>query len=116
MARKRPSPSKNARPSRARTRKELPTRTPERLTRRLLEELMFGSGSNPDVDTLKLISAARKDDKFTLHLTNPPDSFVKPAVGKAVKKFLDADRAAGRKYKVVTRATTNLSVQIPLGG
>jgi len=75
-----------------------------------------GKFDNPDVDTLKLISAARKDDKFTLHLTNPPDAFVKPAVGKAVKKFLDADRAAGRKYKVVTRAAKNLSVQIPLDG
>ena len=73
-----------------------------------------GKFDNPDVDTLKLISAARKDDKFTLHLTNPTEAFVKPAIGKAVKKFLDADRAAGRKYKVVTRAATDLSIRIPL--
>ena len=73
-----------------------------------------GKFDNPDVDTLKLISAARKDDKFTLHLTNPTEAFVKPAIGKAVKKFLDADRAAGRKYKVVTRTATDLSIQIPL--
>jgi hypothetical protein len=73
-----------------------------------------GKFDNPDVATLKLISAARKDDKFTLHLTNPPEAFVKPAVGKAVKKFLDADRAAGRKYTVATRATEDLSVQVAL--
>jgi ribonuclease BN (tRNA processing enzyme) len=73
-----------------------------------------GKFDNPDVGTLKLISAARKDDKFTLHLTNPLDKFVKPAIGKAVKKFLDADRAAGRKYKVNVRAVEDLSIQVPL--
>jgi len=73
-----------------------------------------GKFDNPDVDTLELISAARKDDKFTLHLTNPLDKFTKPAIGKAVKKFLDADHAAGRKYKVNIRAADALSVQIPL--
>lgn len=73
-----------------------------------------GKFDNPDVGTLRLISAARKDDKFTLHLTNPLDRFVKPAIGKAVKKFLDADRAAGRKYKVNVRAVDDLSIQVQL--
>jgi ribonuclease BN (tRNA processing enzyme) len=73
-----------------------------------------GKFDNPDVDTLELISAVRTDDKFTLHLTNPLDKFTKPAIGKAVKKFLDADRAAGRKYKVNVRAADDLSIQIPL--
>jgi beta-lactamase superfamily II metal-dependent hydrolase len=73
-----------------------------------------GKFDNPDVDTLKLISAARKDDKYTIHLTNPPDKFVKPAIGKAVKKFFDTEKAAGRKYKVNIRAATDLSVPVPL--
>lgn len=73
-----------------------------------------GQFDNPDVDTLKLISAARPDDKFTLHLTNPPDAFAKPAVGKAIKKFFDSERTAGRRYKVTTRAAGDLSIQIPL--
>jgi hypothetical protein len=73
-----------------------------------------GKFDNPDVATLKLISAARKDDKFTIHLTNPLDKFVKPAIGKAVKKFFDTEKAAGRKYKVNIRAAADLSVQVPL--
>jgi hypothetical protein len=73
-----------------------------------------GKFDNPDVATLELISAARTDDKFTLHLTNPLDKFTKPAIGKAVKKSLDADRAAGRKYTVNIRAAEDLSIQIPL--
>lgn len=73
-----------------------------------------GKFDNPDVDTLKLISAVRTDDKFTVHLTNPLDKFVKPAIGKAVKKFFDTDRDAGRKYKVNIRAADALSVQVPL--
>jgi hypothetical protein len=59
-------------------------------------------------------SAARKDGKFTLHPTNPLDKFTKPAIGKGVKKFLDADRTAGRKYKVNKRPADDLSIQIPL--
>lgn len=73
-----------------------------------------GKFDNPDVETLELISAARKDDKFTVHLTNPPDEFVKPAIGKAVRKFFEKEKAAGRKYKVNTRAAKQLSIQIPL--
>jgi len=73
-----------------------------------------GKFDNPDVATLKLISAARPDDTFTIHLTNPLDEFVKPAIGKAVKKFFDAEKAAGRKYKLNIRASADLSVQVPL--
>ena len=73
-----------------------------------------GKFDNPDVATLKLISAARKDDQFTIHLTNPLDEFVKPAIGKAVKKFFDGEKAAGRKYKVDIRAAGDLSVQVAL--
>jgi hypothetical protein len=73
-----------------------------------------GKFDNPDVATLQLISAARPDDKFAIHLTNPPDHFVKPAIGKAVQKFFDAERAAGRKYKVNIRGAADLSIKIPL--
>lgn len=73
-----------------------------------------GKFDNPDVDTLRLISDIRKDDRFTIHVTNPLDAFVKPAVGKAVRKFFDKEKAAGRKYKVVTRAANDLSIRVAL--
>jgi len=73
-----------------------------------------GRFDNPDVATLKLISAARPDDAFTIHLTNPLEKFVKPEIGKAVKKFFDDEKAAGRKYKVNIRGAADLSVQVPL--
>jgi hypothetical protein len=73
-----------------------------------------GKFDNPDVATLKLISEARPDDKFTIHLTYPLDAFTVPAIGAAVKAFFDADKAKGRKYKVVTRQANEESVKVDL--
>ncbi len=73
-----------------------------------------GKFDNPDVNTLAMISAARKDDKFTIHLTYPLDDFNEPAIGKNVAKFLKKETAAGRKYKVETRKAGDLSLSIKL--
>jgi len=73
-----------------------------------------GKFSNPDLDTLKLLSQARPDDGFTVHLTYPTDGFNVPAIGKAVGKFFAAEKAAGRKYKVEARKPKDLSFRLDL--
>jgi len=73
-----------------------------------------GKFDNPDVDTLEMIAAARKDDKFTIRLTYPMDDFNEPKIGKKVAKFLKKETAAGRKYKVETRKADELSFSINL--
>jgi hypothetical protein len=73
-----------------------------------------GKFDNPDVPTLKLISDARPDDDFTIHLTYPTDEFELPAVGAAVAGFFAAEKAAGRKYGVETRRPGELSFRIQL--
>lgn len=73
-----------------------------------------GKFDNPDVETLKMISAARPDDKFTIHLTYPTNAFNEPAIGKKVAKLFKKEQTAGRKYKFVTRKKDELSVSIQL--
>jgi hypothetical protein len=73
-----------------------------------------GKFDNPDLETLELISAARPDDKFTIHLTYPTNEFNVPKIGKAIAKFFAKEKAAGRKYKVNTRASGDLSFRIEL--
>lgn len=73
-----------------------------------------GKFDNPDVETLAMISAARPDDKFTIHLTYPLDDFNEPKIGKKVARFLKKETAAGRKYKVSTRKPDELSFSIKL--
>jgi hypothetical protein len=73
-----------------------------------------GKFSNPDLDTLKLLSQARPDDGFTIHLTYQPDAFNVPEIGKAIGKFFAAEKAAGRKYKVEARKTDDLSFRLDL--
>jgi hypothetical protein len=73
-----------------------------------------GKHDNPDVETLEMISAARPDDAFTIHLTYPLDEFAVAKIGQKVKKFFAAERKAGRSYKVVTRPPGQLSVQLKL--
>ena len=63
---------------------------------------------------LGMISAARPDDAFTIHLTYPLDEFAVAKIGQKVKKFFAAEREAGRSYKVVTRLSGQLSVQLKL--
>jgi len=73
-----------------------------------------GKFDNPDIPTLKLISDARPDDDFTIHLTYPTAEFELPAVGAAVAGFFAAEKAAGRKYRVETRKPGELSFRIEL--
>jgi len=74
-----------------------------------------GKFSNPDLPTLKMISDARKgDDDFTIWLTNPTNEFELPDIGKGVQAFFDAEKAAGRKYRVNQRKPKDLSVVIEL--
>lgn len=73
-----------------------------------------GKHDNPDVDTLKMISAARPDDDFTIYLTYPTGEFNVPKIGREVGKFFAAEKKAGRKYKVVTRPSAELSVHVVL--
>ena len=73
-----------------------------------------GKFDNPDIPTLKLISDARPDDDFTIHLTYPTGEFELPAVGAAVAGFFAAEKAAGRKYRVETRKPGDLSFRIEL--
>jgi hypothetical protein len=73
-----------------------------------------GKYKNPDIDTLRMISAARPDDDFTVHLTYAPEDFNVPAIGKAVGKFLAAERQAGRRYRVEMREKNELSVRLAL--
>lgn len=73
-----------------------------------------GKFSNPDLDTLKLLSKARPDDAFTIHLTYPPAAFNVPAIGGTIGKFFAAEKAAGRKYKVEARKAEELSFRLEL--
>ena len=74
-----------------------------------------GKFSNPDLPTLKMISDARKgDDDFTIWLTNPTNEFELPDIGKGVQTFFDAEKAAGRTYRVNQRKPADLSVVIEL--
>lgn len=73
-----------------------------------------GRDDNPDIGTLKMISKARPDDKFTIHLTYPADEYKVPKIGKAVDAFFAREKAAGRKYKVVVRKVGELALRIAL--
>jgi hypothetical protein len=64
-----------------------------------------GEHGNPEVATLKMLSEARPDDKFTVHLTNSEPKLT---------KFFNKEKADGRKYKVIFRAPTGLSVRVDL--
>jgi hypothetical protein len=61
---------------------------------------------NPDIKTLQMLSAGRGQDKFTIHLTYRQ---------KHLQEFFDAEKAAGKKYKVVFREDSALSVAVKLG-
>jgi hypothetical protein len=73
-----------------------------------------GKHDNPDLKTLRMISAARPDDDFTIHLTYPMDEFNVPKIGEEVAAFFEEERAAGRTYKVQTRQPDELSFRIAL--
>lgn len=73
-----------------------------------------GKFDNPDLATLEMISKARPDDRFTIHLTYPTDGFNVPSIGEEIGKFFAKEKAAGRKYTVNTRKPDDLSFSIQL--
>lgn len=73
-----------------------------------------GNYDNPDLETLEMLSAARPDDDFTIHLTYPFGAFYKKAVGAELKKFFAAEKKSGRKYKVVPRKAKARSIVVAL--
>lgn len=73
-----------------------------------------GKFDNPDIGTLKMISQARPDDDFTIHLTYPVDAFNVPEIGEKVAAFIAEEKAAGRAYQVETRQPDDLSLRIEL--
>jgi hypothetical protein len=73
-----------------------------------------GEHDNPDISTLKMISEARPDDAFTIHLTYPTDDFNVKEIGKKVAAFFKKEQDKGRKYKVETRKSGELSFQLKL--
>ncbi|HMC22037.1 MAG TPA: hypothetical protein VKL19_09335 [Thermoanaerobaculia bacterium] len=73
-----------------------------------------GTYDNPDVSTLEMLSKARKDDNFTIHLTNSLDEFAKPKPAAEINKFFTKEKKAGRKYKVEERDKDASSIRIEL--
>lgn len=73
-----------------------------------------GKHENPDVATLEMLSDARDDDDFTIHLTYPLDGFKVAAVGQDLEEHFERERAAGRTYGVGTRAGDALGVRIEI--
>lgn len=70
-----------------------------------------GEHHNPDLETLEMISAARKDDQFTLHLTY---SEFKKDMGPKIREFFASEAQDGRDYKVVFRPGDELSLRVDL--
>jgi hypothetical protein len=65
-----------------------------------------GKYGNPDIATLQMLSQARADNDFSIHLTNP--------VPHAIA-FFDHDRQAGRSYRVEVLSAAESSVRLNLG-
>jgi hypothetical protein len=65
-----------------------------------------GGQGNPEISMLNMLSEARPDDGFTVHLTN---------VEPRLTRFFDKEKKAGRKYRVVFRAPDALSLKVELG-
>jgi len=70
-----------------------------------------GEHHNPEVETFRLISAARPDDKFTLHLTYQK---CKQGVGEELAAFFASEDRDSRKYGVSFRGAEDLSLHIDL--
>ncbi|HTG87336.1 MAG TPA: hypothetical protein VL907_09900 [Pyrinomonadaceae bacterium] len=65
-----------------------------------------GRFGNPEISTLQMISEARGNDKFTIHLTNRE---------ARLDKFFASEKAKGKKYDVAFRDPKQLSLKVELG-
>ena len=70
-----------------------------------------GSNKNPSPATLAMIARSRPDDEFTIHLTYET---MKQGVDEDLAAQFDADRQAGRSYRVVYRPAADLSLKVDL--
>jgi len=70
-----------------------------------------GEHHNPEVETFRMISTARADDDYTVHLTYRD---FKEGVGEELEEFFAQERASGRRYEVAYRAPDDLSLMIDL--
>jgi hypothetical protein len=70
-----------------------------------------GKHGNPDLETLQMLSAARPDDRFTLHLTNRDGA---EGLRETLQKFFSKESDKGRRYKVKYRPDTAGSMMIDL--
>jgi hypothetical protein len=77
-----------------------------------------GEYGNPDLPTLKMISEARPDDEFILHLTYGDPSVegedFKGKVAAETHGFFAAEKDAGRDYQVEVRPASELSLRVDL--
>lgn len=64
-----------------------------------------GRDGNPEAETLRMLSAARTDDQFTIYVTNTIPH---------VEAFFDKERAEGRRYEVIIRPEESSSIRINL--
>jgi Metallo-beta-lactamase superfamily len=83
----------------------------ERVRARDLVISADGEYHNPDLETLEMISAARPDDDFTIHLTY---SDFKLGMGPKIHGFFEAEAKGGRKYGVAFRPDDDLSLRVDL--
>jgi glyoxylase-like metal-dependent hydrolase (beta-lactamase superfamily II) len=70
-----------------------------------------GTDDNPEIATFEMISGARDDDDFVLHLTH---SDGKNALGRRLKSFERKERRSGRRYEIRSPADSEPSLKIDL--
>lgn len=94
---------------------------PEFFERILAKQIVIsadGEYGNPDLETLEMISAARPDDDFTLHLTYGDTSVegedFKGKVSPETHDFFAAEEKGGREYKVAFRPAADLFLRVDL--
>jgi hypothetical protein len=69
-----------------------------------------GEHDNPDIASLEMLSRARRDDEFTIHMTYGKLKHV----DAKVHKFFADEKADGRNYKVEFRPAEALSLRVDL--
>jgi hypothetical protein len=74
-----------------------------------------GKYGNPELETLRMLSEARGNDRFTLHLTYPPEEFRPDYPMADLTALFAADRKAGKTYEVAFRPAAAESVVVDLG-
>jgi Metallo-beta-lactamase superfamily len=70
-----------------------------------------GSNDNPEVAALRMISEARDDDDFVLHLTNRTGQ---NRLGPKLERFERDERRRGRRFEISFREESDLSLKVDL--